>query len=181
MSAYVNIDNSTYKIVIFSMFLSLGILLSVFETVYLPPLAIPGAKIGLSSLITLIMLPFLPWRDIIANVFLRSLLTSILTGTFLSPALFFSISAGIGSSIVMIIFFYLFYKKVFSYIGISITGATTHNVIQLIIATYILGTNAVWVHLPLLLIVGTMTGMLNGIFANLVMSREDLKQFYRLT
>lgn len=162
------------------MFLAMGILVNIFETVYLPPLAIPGAKLGLSSLVTLFMLLFLPWKDIIANVALRTILASIMTGTFLTPALIFSLIAGIGSSIVMLLIFNLFYSRVFSLIGVSVFGGVSHNVIQLFIATYVLATKAVWIHLPLLLLTGTLTGMFNGILANLIASRKDLADLLKV-
>lgn len=177
--------SKTHKLTIFSMFLSMGIALSFIEIIYFPPLAIPGAKIGLSSIVTLIMLLFFSPKDILLNVVLRITAASFLTGTFLSTIYIFSLLAGIGSTILMLIFFELFHKehgklhflRVFSLIGISIIGGVSHNIIQIIIASIILSTSFVWVHLPLLLLTGTIAGFFNGYICNYIAGRNDLRRY----
>jgi heptaprenyl diphosphate synthase len=74
-------------------------------------------------------------------------------------AILYSLSGGILSWIVMSIL-----KKVksFSVIGVSIAGGITHNIGQIIMAAIVLKTTGIISYLPVLLIAGTVTGLLTG-------------------
>lgn len=167
-------EGKMYKLILLSMFLTAGIVLNFIESVYLPPLAIPGAKLGIASLITLIMLIFFEPLEIIAVALLRVVIVGIVTGLIFTPAIVFSFSATLISTLLMLAV-YRFLYGFFSFAGISIIGAVSHNFVQVLIAVPLLATNAVLIHLPLLIIVGCFTGVINGVLANLIAARKDVR------
>lgn len=128
-----------------------------------PMIAIfPGAKLGLSNIITLVALMTLGFKDTFIILTVRIILSSIFTGPM--SYLMFSIGGGYLSLLVM----YIFSKiKDFSVIGISIGGAVGHNVGQLIVASIIVKNIAMTTYLPFMLITSLITGIFVGIVSKL--------------
>lgn len=160
----------TNKLTVISLFLALGIVLYAFEYFYLPPLPIPGAKLGLANIITLILIAFYGSKESILNVLARTLVGSLITGTFLSPSFFYSLSGGLLSALAMILAYRLFYGK-FSFVGVSVLGAVFHNLGQLVLAFFLLAHLAVFLELPLLVLIAIFSGTFNGIIANYTIRR----------
>ena len=91
---------------------------------------------------------------------LRIILCSILFGSFTS--FWYSLIGGLLSFTVMILF-----KKTnkFSPLGISICGALAHNIGQTAVAVILMEEFRIALYLPILIIVGALTGALIGIIA----------------
>lgn len=125
----------------------------------------PGVKIGLSNAIALILITN---GDIKGAFFVnisRILLSALLFG---SPfSLLFSLTAGIGSLIVSAL---IKKSEKFSTVGISVTGAVVHNLLQLIVALFVVGRGAVY-YAPILLISGVVCGTLVGIPSKIIAKR----------
>ena len=110
---------------------------------------------------------------------------SILFG---GPIIFlFSITGGLLSTAVMSLLF-KYFKKIFSYIGISVAGSIAHNVGQIIIACIILKEILIVTYLPVLLVSGVITGIFVGILSKFlsdsmqkikVLNIETDKKFYK--
>lgn len=124
-----------------------------------PMIAIfPGAKLGLSNIITLVALMTIGIKDTFIILTVRIILSSIFTGPM--SYLMFSIGGGYLSLLIM----YIFSKiKDFSVIGISIGGAVGHNIGQLIVASIIVKNIAMTTYLPFMLITSLITGIFVGI------------------
>jgi len=167
--------SSSRRMVWLSLLLCLGIVIYVIEAVYLGAPPLPGAKLGLTNLVTLVILFYFGWKESIANVLLRTLLGSLLTGTFMTPAFFFSLTGALVSCAVMIFAFYTMYGK-FSLVGVSLGGATFHNFSQLTLASLLVKQAAVFLQLPLLLLFAVLAGTFNGVVANLVVARLPLSR-----
>ncbi|MBI4744933.1 MAG: Gx transporter family protein [Actinobacteria bacterium] len=165
--------NKTHRLIILSLLLGMGILLYIVEGAYFPPLPIPGAKLGLANVLTLIMLVFFDSGDCLRNVVLRSITGSFITGTFMSPPFYFSLGGALVSAVLMIIVYKYFYGK-FSLVGISLAGAVTHNLTQLFIAVLFIGHFGVFFQLPFLLVFAIITGLFNGLMANFLVERLDI-------
>lgn len=172
------VAGSTEKLVFLAMLLAMGVMLGIFESVYLPPLPIPGAKLGLANIITLILVIYFKPRDAVINVTLRVVLTSLLTGTFASTIFFFSLAGALTAYVAMVLVFRLLDGPLTS-IGISVIGGVAHNLAQLFIAVWLLGTWGVFLHLPFLMITGVATGAFNGMITNILRSRKDLDAMLR--
>ncbi|MGI6777023.1 MAG: Gx transporter family protein [Acetivibrionales bacterium] len=155
--------SSTKKLVLIALFVSQALVLSIIESWIPLPVAIPGVKLGLSNIITLIAIIFFGFKEAIIIVIIRTFLASLYTGGF--SVLLFSITGGVLSAIVMA----LLYKKfasAFSIIGISVAGAIMHNIGQLMVASLIMQELSVFFYLPVLLVSGILTGCFVGLCTN---------------
>ena len=117
---------------------------------------LPGVKLGLANVVTLVALYMLGWKQTLPIVLVRCVLGSFfgsLTG------LLFSLTGGILSLAVMALC-----KKfpMFSVYGISILGAATHNIGQILAAMVLMNSVFVGAYLPYLLLIGIFTGMATG-------------------
>jgi heptaprenyl diphosphate synthase len=155
-----------------ALLLAVGIIIQGVEALYLPPLIIPGAKLGLANSVTLIMIFLFGWRDVLAHVALRVTAVALVTGTFLSTTYLYSLSGGLISALVMISAYNLWYGR-FSYVGISVLGALTHNIVQLTLSVYILGHIGIITLLPWLIFIALVTGTANGTLVNSVGPRLE--------
>lgn len=148
---------------------SFSLLLFILEGLLPLPLPVPGAKLGLAAVVTIVALYTLPrTRDALAVLILRILLASFFGGG-IAPMLY-SLAGGLGSFAVMA----LLKKRTrrLSIVGISAAGGITHNIAQLAVAAVVMRTDALFVYAPVLGIVGTLTGIGIGLLA-----REILQNF----
>ena len=151
----------TKKLTFLGLMVGYSLILYIIET-YIPnPLIaiFPGAKLGLSNIITLISLITLGLRDTFIILTVRIILSSIFAGP-MSYLLF-----SIGGAYLSLVNMYLFEKiKSFSIIGVSIIGAISHNIGQLLVASMIVQNINMVAYLPFMLI----TSLVTGIFVGLV-------------
>ncbi|NJD04519.1 MAG: Gx transporter family protein [Ruminiclostridium sp.] len=157
----------TKHLVLLALFVSQALILSIIESWIAIPSPVPGVKLGLANIITLVTIVFFSLRDVLGVVTVRTLLGSLLGGGLvLFP---FSFAGGLLSGIVM----YILYKKTgksFSLLGISIAGAITHNLGQLAVAAVMTGGFAVFGYLPVLMVSGIVMGCFIGLVTNLLIN-----------
>ncbi len=152
--------NNTKRIVILSLMIAQALVLSLIESWIPLPLPVPGVKLGLANIITVIVIVFYGFKDALSVVLIRCILSSIFGGGV--TGFLFSMAGGILSTIVM----YTLYRKgskVFSIIGISIGGAVSHNIAQTVIASFVMKDAAIYMILPVLLISGVIMGLFVGL------------------
>lgn len=143
---------------------ALSLLFSYLETFI--PMPVPGMKIGLANLIPLLLLPTvgIPYAACVS--LLRITLASLLFG---SPVSFlYSLAGGVVSFAVTVIAFRF---RFFGLPGISILGGVSHNVGQILVAIFALGTARIAVLLPWLLLSGCVAGLAVGLLAALILPR----------
>lgn len=154
----------TRHLIYLSLLVASAMVLSLIERNIPVPFMIPGAKLGLANLITLLALYSLPSKkDVIMIITARLLLTSIFCGS-MSGLMYGSVGAYL-SFVIMILIKRLLKDKV-SIIGVSAAGAVFHNIGQVIVSMYIVKNIGVALYLPFLSILGIATGIFNGIVAN---------------
>lgn len=130
----------------------------------LPPLApIPGFKLGLANIITLVLLKRFSPREAALVLTARLLLSALLFGQALS--LLYSLAGGIVSLLVMCLVNCLLEKKLL--LLTSAMGGLAHNAGQLLAAFLITSTPGVLAYLPVLLPAGILTGLFTGLCAHL--------------
>jgi len=139
---------------------SQALILSIIESWIPMPVPIPGVKLGLANIITLVVIVFFGYREALLVVFIRCLLSSMFGGGFV--VFLFSISGGILSTIVMS-FMYKRLMQTFSIIGVSVAGAVMHNIGQLIAASLIMKELLILTYLPVLLVSGIIMGCFTGL------------------
>lgn len=159
-------QTNTYSLTLMSLLFALSIALTAVEYMLPPiPLLPPGVKLGLSNIVTMYCLFFLGKKSAFTIVVLKSGFVFLIRG-FTSFVL--SISGGVLSALVMMLLLMIGAKSI-SYLIISIAGAITHNIGQLIAASFILGTGMVLYYFPLLLVSGVIMGNVTGALLRLVM------------
>lgn len=155
---------------------SLALLLSYVEFL-LPPLfvSVPGIKIGLPNVVILYVLYSLDIKYAALVSFVRILISSILFGNVMT--LIYSIAGAVLSLIVMAIL-----KKIdkFSSVGVSVTGAVTHNLGQILVAIILLNTPQIVFYLIVLAITGTISGVFIGLCGSILINRIPYDKYFRI-
>ena len=137
------------------------------EETALPRSSVPGAKIGLANIVTLIALMQLGTADAFAISLIRVFLTGILFGN--TVMMVYSLAGAVLSVLVMSLLSRL---KVFGTVGISIAGAVSHNIGQYLAAAVLMHTRSILWYLPLLVLYGVISGLITGFIASETMSRR---------
>lgn len=167
--------NNSKRFAIIIILVTNAIIISFLESFIPVPIPVPGIKLGLGNIITMIAIVFLGFKDVLFIVLVRCFVVAILTRGILTLA--FSLSGGILSAIAM----WLIYKKLsrlFSIKGISIIGAIVHNTTQLTVAALILGQTIVMYYLPVLLVSAVVTGLITGSIADLAIKEVDKRGIF---
>ncbi len=153
---------NTRRMVLLALLIAMASVLHVVES-WLPlPLPVPGIKLGLANIVSLIVISMFGWRDAIYVAMLRVVLASLFGGVFLGPAFAMSISGAIGSITIMALVFQYWYPD-FSLVGISIIGAVAHNMVQIIVASLLVSSATLLWYLPYLILFALPTGLATGI------------------
>ncbi len=101
------------------------------------PKPFPWMRIGIANSIPLLFIYNSEYKFSLQIAFLRPIINAIILSTLFTPMFILSFGGTILSTIIMIIIHSLF-KKYFSIIGISLSGALSHIIFQILIA-YLIG------------------------------------------
>lgn len=154
--------HNTKKMVLLALFIAMASVLHVVESWIPIPLPVPGIKLGLANIVSLIVIILYGWRDAIYVAVIRVFLASLFGGIFLGPAFAMSISGAIGSTVIMAYVYHEWHPQ-FSLMGISIIGAVIHNMVQITVAALLVSSvNLLW-YLPYLILFALPTGLATGI------------------
>lgn len=158
----------TKKIALLGISLSLAMILSFVESLIPPLVAVPGIKIGLANLVVVFLLYQAGVKYAAAVSLVRVILSSMLFGNL--QVLVFSFAGAFLSIVGMAIM-----KKtnLFSIITVSVCGGILHNIGQIIVAAIWTSTSEVVYYLPVLLVSGTLAGILIGIVSGIVVKKLD--------
>lgn len=164
-------NNTTRKLVFISMLVTQALILSYVESM-LPVIPIPGAKLGLANIATILALSSLSLGTSLLIVVARVLLSSFMFGNMATLA--YSMAGGVLSLLIMFLVLTLLKRQV-SLISVSILGAISHNMGQLTVAYLVLGTTSnVYLLMPYLLLIAIPTGIFIGLVSNYLL--KYLKQ-----
>ena len=157
------------KLVQLSLFTVIAVTIFVIEAAF-PALApIPGIKLGLANIVTLVLFLYYPPKDVFLVLLARIMLASVLNGQMMS--FLYSLSGGLFCFAAMFFCNRLLHKK-YIYIT-SITGALFHNVGQLLAAFLLLRSWGIAVYIPVLMISGIVTGLFTGLCAHFFRKKMD--------
>ncbi len=172
-----------YRRHIYSLYLSFFIVISLclflVESFFPISVPLPGAKIGLSNIPYLLALQLLGWKACFIVAFTKPIIGSLITGTFLNIPFFFSFIPSVLSAVIMSIFFTLS-RKILSLFSISIVGAISHNLTQLLIAFFLIKHIAIFFYLPFLFLFGILSGSITGYITIFLLKTPELS-FINLT
>ncbi|MEA4827129.1 MAG: Gx transporter family protein [Clostridium sp.] len=150
----------TQKLTFIALFVAQGLILYMVERMLPVPFITPGAKLGLSNIITVIALYMFSFKDVLLIIILKIILSTLFGGTLSS--FLYSIAGGLLSFFAM-----YFIKKVgkdnISIIGISIIGAVFHNIGQIAVAALVIENAMIVAYLPVLIVAALGTGFFIGL------------------
>ena len=150
----------------YGMFLALALVAGYVEQLLPINLGVPGVKLGLANIVTMVLLYTVGIRAAARITAIRILLAGILFGTGFS--IVYSAAGAVLSILVMTA---LKSTKQFSCISVSVAGGVFHNVGQILVAILILETGALVYYLPVLILSGLIAGIVIGILSGLLMRR----------
>lgn len=130
---------------------------------------IPGMKLGLANLAVLFILEKYSWKEAALVSTVRILVIGFLFGNMFS--ILYSLAGAALSLTVMTLM-----KKFsgFSILGVSVAGGVSHNIGQLIVASFIVENTSLLYYAPVLLISGVATGLLIGFLTGEITKRIRL-------
>lgn len=153
------------KIAQYGLLTALALVLSYLESL-IPPLWVPGVKLGLPNLAVVFALYRLGWKDACAISLARVVLVTLLFGN--GAALAYSIA---GAALSLSLMGLLKKTGKFSTVGISVAGGVAHNAGQILVAMALLETSRLAWYLPVLWVSGTIAGVLIGIVSGVLVER----------
>ncbi len=152
---------STRKLTTLALYTALAMAIFAIECAIPPLVPIPGIKLGLANIITLVILQLYSPKDAFLVLLVRILLSSLLFGQAMS--LLYSLVGGIACFLAMILINKLLQKHFLPLT--SVIGAICHNLGQLFIAYLLTAVPGVLSYLPFLLLSAVVTGAFTGFCA----------------
>lgn len=159
----------TKKLALMAMLTAASLIVFVIEAQIPAPVPVPGVKLGLASVITLVAMLLLGRREAGLILFVRIAMGSVFAGGV--SGFIFSICGGVLAYAVMCLTVRAFPLKMLWVV--SALGAVAHNIGQLIAAVAITKTAALLVYAPVLLASGIVTGVFTGLAATYLLMRLD--------
>lgn len=159
---------NTKKLTSLSMLLALSLIIFIVEA-QLPPLApVPGIKMGLANIITLVTLVWYGRKEAFTLLMLRIILGSVFTGHLMSCL--YSMAGGLLCFLTMAVAI----KPINKIWVVSILGAISHNTGQIIAAVFMLSSWTILGYLPILTASAVITGAFTGVIAALLLKNKNL-------
>lgn len=166
-------NNISKRIATSGILATLALIFSYIEAISPFSFGIPGIKLGLANLVVMIALYELNARYAIAVNVVRVLIAGLLfTGLY---GAMFSLAGCVASFLVM---WLLHRTGKFSILGVSMGGGAAHTTGQLIIAMFMVSNIRLSYYFPILLISGTISGIIVGIGSYILISRLPKQLFY---
>lgn len=167
--------SSNSKIIQYAFFTAVATTVYFLESMAVRALPLPFLRIGLANVVVVYLLLRKEFIFAFTVNIMKTLIGGLISFTLLSPATVLSVCGGIGSLLVMWLLLNSGIR--FSIIGISIAGAVTHNIIQIVCVRWlIIQRDSVLTLLPVLMIIGIVTGFVTGIIAHELYIRLEGKE-----
>jgi len=166
----------TRKLVFLAIMISISVVLSIIETAISGMIfLVPGVKLGLANVITLIILMTLGEKEAFLVVIVRILIVSLTYSGLFSNSFWISLSGGLLAILAMV----LIKKTKLSIFSISVFGSLMHMVGQMGAAIIVSNTETLIYLLPYMIALSVPTGLITAYLANKVIGNfsETIKEF----
>lgn len=150
------------KLTTLALYTTLAMIIFAVECCIPPLVPIPGIKLGLANIITLVVLIKYSPRDTLLILLARIFLSTFLFGQAMS--LLYSLVGGLCCLAAMVPLNRLLHNH-YIYLT-SIIGALCHNLGQLLVAFLLTAVPGVLTYLPFLILSGILTGLFTGLCAH---------------
>lgn len=160
-------NHSVYKMVYIALLVAQAmVVFKLEEFIPVPFPAIPGAKLGLANIFTMLALYTLGPVETFSVVILRSILSMLISN---NPGAFIYSFSGAMLSFFAMLMLKTVFKDRLSRIGVSVGGAFSHNLGQLLAAALMIQEPRILMYLPALTIIAIPTGFFIGMTANFML------------
>ena len=157
---------TTKKTAQLGVYIALAMIHSYVESLIPFSFGVPGIKLGLTNVVTVIMMYTYGIPGALGVAVLRAVLSGFMFGNA------FSIIYSVAGCVLSFIFMYILKKtNHFAIISVSAAGGVMHNVGQLIVAANVVKTYSVIYYAPVLIIAGVFTGIIIGIVSDEIVKR----------
>ena len=157
---------TTKKTAQLGVYIALAMILCCVESLIPFSFGVPGIKLGLTNVVTVIMMYTYGIPGALGVAVLRAVLSGFMFGNA------FSIIYSVAGCVLSFIFMYILKKtNHFAIISVSAAGGVMHNVGQLIVAANVVKTYSVIYYAPVLIIAGVFTGIIIGIVSDEIVKR----------
>ena len=128
----------------------------------IPPIVpVPGVKLGLANIITLIAMMLIGPVDTLLILLARILLGGMFSGQIMS--ILYSLAGGLLCYLTMLVLRrHITLRQIWA---MSIAGAIAHNIGQIGVAILVTGTKELILYLPVLMVSGILAGLFTGLAA----------------
>ena len=158
--------NKTQKLCALALTVSAAMLLSFIES-QLPSFAVvPGIKIGLANIAVVFALYRVGGKAAFAVSCVRVFLISQLFGSLVGM-----IYGLVGAALSLTVMIILKKYSPLSPVGVSVAGGVAHNIGQIAVACVLVGSTALLYYLPVLVISGTVAGVVIGVASGNLVKR----------
>lgn len=147
-------------------FIALAMILSYLENLIPIYFVVPGIRLGLANIVTIIALTELGLKSAIIVSLGRIVLSGILFGNV--TVIIYSLAGATLSLLVMCIVRKI---KVFTLTGVSICGAVAHNFGQIIVAVIVLNNINIMYYMLVLTVTGAVAGTAIGILTGIILKK----------
>lgn len=167
--------SKTRKIVLMGIMVSAALILGIVESLLPMPAVMPGAKVGLANIITMLAIMLMTPLEALAILLVRIVMGSIFIGGFSS--FLYSLGGGLLSYFAM-----LTIKKVLSGrvgpVGISVTGAYFHSVGQVVVAAIMISNWRIVSYLPVILAASVAAGLFIGFLSQGLLNHGTIRRLF---
>ncbi len=149
---------STKRITYTGMFVAIAMVFSYLESMIPVNIAVPGIKLGLANMVTIVVMYRLRISDAWIVALVRVVLSSLLFGNM--TVMVYSMAGAVLSLLIMT---FCRKKDLFGLLGTSILGGVSHNVGQIAMAALLMKSGNIMLYMPVLCISGTIAGVCIGL------------------
>ena len=164
---------SARRVATLSVLTAMGLITFMIESLF-PPLFLPGAKMGISNVFSLLTLFVMGPTEALILVLVRTTLGSIFTGNM--STLMYSMTAGVVSVAVSSVLVEFVYPRV-SIVAISVVAAVMHNLTQNLVFCLVSDTPQMFAYMPWLALLGVVAGIIVGFAVWFILRTVPTKVF----
>ena len=164
---------SARRVATLAVLTAMGLITFMIESLF-PPLFLPGAKMGISNVFSLLTLFVLGPTEALILVVVRTTLGSMFTGNM--STLMYSMTAGVVSVAVSAVLVQFLYPKV-SIVAISVVAAVLHNLTQNLVFCLVSETPQMFAYMPWLALLGVVAGIIVGFAVWFILRTVPTKVF----
>ena len=161
------------RVALSALFASLALIFSYVEAILPAAPGIPGIKLGIANLVVIIAMYRLDSRYALTINLIRIFLAG-----FMFSGLYGAIYSLCGCILSFAVMCLLKKSDAFSVVGVSMGGGVAHNIGQLSIAAILVSSPQIFYYLPVLIISGTVSGIMIGWLGWILLEHIPKRLFY---